>query len=362
MGEIKTLVKNTTPNNISEFIESIENKCHKIITSTKNIKKKKKIKREDNFIPGFSNYMLLFEYDYKVQQLKLFANKYKLKTTGNKDQLFFRLFTFLYLSYNIVKLQSFVRRWFVLKYYKLHGPAVKKRELCINDSDFITMESIKEIHFHQFFSYIDDVDNKIYGFDLVSLYNMFKKNEHSVYYKNPYNRTPFPLTIIKQIKSMIKLSKIIHIPIDFKFENDISISNEKLLELRILEVFQKINSYGNYTEQKWFYDLTIYKLNKFIHELIEIWNFRANLPNSEKILISPNGNPFRNLNNIHTHGNIYIVRKTVIDIMDNFLNGTNLGSRQLGANLLLCALTLVSADAANAMPWFYQSVVYNSLA
>lgn len=358
MGEIKSLVNTRPKNNLSQYIESLESKAHNIIAMMKNIKKKK-IKREDNFIPDFSNYTLLFEYNYKVPQLKLIAYKYKLKTSGNKEQLFFRIFTFLYLSHNIVKFQSFVRKWFVQKYYKLHGPAAKKRELCINDSDFITMEPIQEIHFHQFFSYIDDIDNKIYGFDLVSLYNMLKKNEFSIRYKNPYNRRPFPLEIIKQMKSMIKLSKIIHITIEFAFENDTPLSNEKLLELKILEVFQKINSCGHYTEPKWFYDLTINKLNKFINELIEIWNFRANLPNSEKILISPNGNPFRNLNNIiHIHGNIHIIRKIVIDIMDNFLNGTNLGVRQLGANLLLCALTLVSTDAANAMPWFYDSVVY----
>jgi hypothetical protein len=362
MGEINTgLVKNAKNNTVSEYIELLESKCNKLLTMIKSTRKKKKIKREDNFIPSFTNYILLFEYDYKVPQLKLMANKYKLKTSGNKDQLFFRLFTFLYLSYNIVKLQSFIRGRFVRKYYKLHGPAAKKRELCINETDFITMEPIQEIAFHQFFSYTDASDNKIYGFDLVSLYNMLKKNESSLYYENPYNRKHFPLSIIKQMKTMIKLSKIIHIPIDFTFENDIVISNEKLLELRILEVFQKINSCGNYTEPKWFYDLTIHKLNKFINELIEIWNFRANLPLSEKLLIAPNGNPFRSLNNniLHNHRtNIHIIRKIIIEVMDDFLNGIHLGTRQLGANLLLCALTLVSADAANAMPWFYESVIY----
>ena len=52
------------------------------------------------------------------------------------------------------------------------------------------------------------------------------------------------------------------------------------------------------------------------------------------------------------------LREVAIEIMSKLVrSGINEGSRSLGANLVLCALTLVSTDAAEAMPWFYHSVM-----
>ena len=39
--------------------------------------------------------------------------------------------------------------------------------------------------------------------------------------------------------------------------------------------------------------------------------------------------------------------------------GINNASKSLGANYILCALTLVNTDAAENLPWLYQSVSTN---
>ena len=39
--------------------------------------------------------------------------------------------------------------------------------------------------------------------------------------------------------------------------------------------------------------------------------------------------------------------------------GINNASKTLGANYILCALTLVNNDAAENLPWLYQSVSAN---
>lgn len=47
-----------------------------------------------------------------------------------------------------------------------------------------------------------------------------------------------------------------------------------------------------------------------------------------------------------------------MDIMVN--SGINNDSKSLGCYYILSALTLVNSDAAESMPWLYESVSYNS--
>ena len=74
-------------------------------------------------------------------------------------------------------------------------------------------------------------------------------------------------------------------------------SNEKVIELRALSLFQNINALGNYSDSQWFLSLTKLQLIKFIKELADIWNYRAQIDEQTKNKICPlHGNPFRYLN------------------------------------------------------------------
>jgi hypothetical protein len=53
-----------------------------------------------------------------------------------------------------------------------------------------------------------------------------------------------------------------------------------------------------------------------------------------------------------------IVQDIALTIMERLTrDGINRDSRCLGANFVLCALTLVSNDAANSLPWLFHSVL-----
>jgi hypothetical protein len=294
-----------------------------------------------------------------VNQLKQFSLHYKLKTGGNKNELRLRLFSYLYLSNNIIKIQKKIRGMFVKHYLSLHGPASFNRKICVNECDFVTMEPLDEIDFHHFISYTDTNkpdNNYVYGFNIVSLHNMLKKTDKGTI--NPYNRKPFPLFLLKNMRTIIKLSKMIHVPINLNFEDD-KLSIEKEMELRVLSLFQRMDALGNYTDPKWFINLNNYEIKQFLRELHDIWKYRCGIPLDIKRKICPqSGDPFNRLNygilNIET--NIYMLRKTTLDILEKFMNGSDAVHKQLGVNLILCALTLVSNQAAIALPWFYDSV------
>jgi hypothetical protein len=159
------------------------------------------------------------------------------------------------------------------------------------------------------------------------------------------------------------MSKILHIPINLKIETEnLNVSSEKALELRVLGVFQMIDSLGNYINPKWFNDLNNYQLKKFLKELNDIWTYRAGLlPEIQHNICPPIGRPFRNFN-LHILNNndvsLIYLKKSALEIIENFLCSPDDENRKLGANLILCALTLVSHDAAIALPWFYEAVTY----
>lgn len=346
---------NHNNNLIEDYMNNIYEKCEKLIPYTKSIRK---INDDDLTIPSIDNYHDIYKYNYNNGQLKSFAKIYKLKISGNKTQLINRIFSFLYLSSYIVKIQKCFRGRLQRKYNFLHGPANIIRELCNNKCDFITLQPLEEINFHQFISY-RDVDDFVYGFDITSLYHLILKNNKDV--KNPYNRTNIPEYVLKNIKTLIKLSIILKSPINLEIEDEtINMSVEKIMEMKCLSLFQKIDSLGNYSNPEWFLSLNRIKIIKFVRELIDIWNFRAQLSIEVKRNISPpNGDAFREINvqTINYELNIVILKKLIIEVLDKFIsNGIDTDSKALAAYYILASLTLVNENAASSLPWLFQSV------
>jgi hypothetical protein len=162
---------------------------------------------------------------------------------------------------------------------------------------------------------------------------------------------------------MLRLSKILKIHINLHFEDDSqNVSSEKAIELRALALFQTIDSLGNYSNPQWFLSLNKNQIIKFIRELCDIWNYRAQLSQETKRNICPpNGDPFRNLSMpyLHTEVNIINIKKKVLEVLEKLVNsGSDKDSKSLGAYYVLCSLTLVNHEAATSLPWLFQSVSY----
>ena len=346
---------------------------HYLNLSIKNKKSYVKISDSDFIIPQFIDYSNILKYNYNVSQLRSIAKHYKLSTSGNKDYLKKRLFNFLYYSYNIIIVQKYVRYFLTKKYIKCHGPAFYNRSLCSNDVDFCTLDNLNAIRYNQFISFTDN-NSHIYGFDIKSLYNLFiksdnaKKNSNSnsnlSNVLNPFTNVFFSHSILEQLLEYIRLTKLLELELDLNYDELIIVSLNKQLEMKILTLFQRIDSLGNYTNIKWFMELDKYGLIHFIRELADIWNYRANLTQETKrAIVPPSGNPFHsdhiNINNLPQY-NFIQIKKYSIQIIDLMINkGINETSCVLGSYYVLCALTMVSSDAADSLPWLYEAVNIN---
>ena len=353
----KKTVSNTSV--IDEYMNAIYLNCEKRQSI---IKTPLKVNDKNFTVPSIENYDYVLKFNYNISQLKEIAKKYNLKKTGNKNELTQRIYSFLYFSSFIIKIQKRVRGTFARKYKFLRGPASINRKICTNTDDFITLESLDEIKFHNFISF-KDADNFVYGFDIASLYTLFIKSKNREDIRNPYNRNAMPEQLFKNIRSIIQLGRLLKIHINLDHEDDLSsVSNEKVIELRTLTLFQNIDALGNYSNSMWFLSLNKIQIIKYVKELNDIWVHRAQLTDEIKGKICPpNGDPFRNLSlsYIYTEPNMSNVRKVVLEVLEKFVNsGIDTDSRTLGAYYVLGALTLVNEDAATSLPWLFQSLNY----
>lgn len=309
---------------------------------------------------------------YKVRELKEIAKSNKLHISGTKPVLIERIINYFSKVKNVVKIQSIFRMYLVKMIIRMKGLALKNKTICVNDSDFYTLEPLNKINFFDFFSYCDD-KNFTYGFDINSLMILFKKPG---LVKNPYNRDQIPFNIIKNATIIAKINKYL-----FKKSKPIEIENNlyreaviekmrnirnKEVNTRIEEVFYEIDSLGNYSSSSWFKDLTAELYMNLLKYLYDIWNYRANMPTTVKRKICPFFNPFldglenTNIRNRENIENIEVMKGICLTVIENIIyTGINNEYRQIGAMHVLSALTLVSPNARAGLPWLYESVDLN---
>ena len=415
-------------------------------------KKNAKLEKPSPSEISFHNYNILNEEneknaDYKVAELKEMCaiiqrdfDYKKVKLSGTKGELRQSVYNFYHHTFHCIKIQlkfnSFLRR----KLNKLRGPALSNREICINETDFYSLDPIRDIPNQQFFSYeevkVDNDNDKCsnddekskskkscyYGFDIASIYNLILsdngvENEYGLTRRNiwnesnnPYNRNKIMPNVVRDILKIIKLDRILsrkrvlknnknkkmtknqmmnNNNYEYDNNNYVAENNNNAIvgssgagmnialpqdvltphqrfQQHVLRLFQTINALGHYSDPEWFVALTYEQHITFLRELIDIWNYRAELsPQARRTIYPPYGDPFPHyvLGWVTHQFYIYLSPENIINInltvIERFINSAvSEGDRCLGSNFILCALTLVSIPAREALPWLYQSVMH----
>ena len=335
---------------------------NEILNEKQNNNNNKKKSSNEFTMPTKENYEILMSKTYTIKQLREVAahHQIKLKGVSVKTDILARIYNYFKLYDSASIIQKAWRRHLFRQYNLIRGPARFNRSLCVNDTDFFTMDDLKDIPFTQFFSY-KDLDNTIYGFDIMSIYNLFDKGLDKI--TNPYNRNPFPRSVKKNMIKIIWLSKLFKDKLQLEMKEDNEYNNTVhpiiTLENRVHDVFHDIDILGNYTNANWFLSLDQVQLVRFILEMNDIWSYRAGLTDRVKRDICPDHRDlFRMMYIIDIRAApITILIELSLSIIEKLIkSGNTRDYRCLGANYVLCALTLVSPQAAEALPWLYQSV------
>jgi hypothetical protein len=326
---------------------------------------------------------------YKVPQLKMIAKYNDLYVSGTKPLLLLRITSHFHRTKCVIKIQSLFRKYLVSVYFKIRDKKTSCK-LCVNDTDFYTMDSLNEIPFYDFFSYTDK-QGFTYGFHIHSLVSLFKNGGIFI---NPYNRENFDISIIRNLSSIIRLNRILFKNKKiYNLDSLILDTNENIINItqnedniltnisdirhdtlhklderrtrslysRIEEVFMEIDFLGNYTQSSWFSRLNYIGCTNFIQYLIDIWNYRSDMSMEIRSQICPFFNPFYyRVFNLPTHiDNGSIIQHRALTVMENIVfSGGDVEYRKLGIIHILTALTLVSSEARYALPWLYESAIF----
>ena len=330
---------------------------------------------------------------YSLADLRMLCSHYGIKKSGTKPELTQRIYTFLKQTYYIVRLQRVFRRFISNKYRTLCGPGYLQTSKCVNDTDFYTFDKLSKIRPMELFTYRDN-DDKIYGFHIASIFHLIISSYPNI--TNPYNRNVIPSRVVKNVYEKLIYGSFLGFRVSVKLadngddgdDGDDSgrggddagnlnggvgggvggggggLTREKQEELFIVDLFQHINTLGNYSDSEWFITLQRAELIRFIRNIHDIWYYRANLTQEMKERICPpNGNPFV-LHNAQVNLNVLTlltdpeIRTICVSIIDRIVRrGVTREDQCLGAFYVLATLTIVNQDARNAMPWLYEAVL-----
>ena len=222
---------------------------------------------------------------------------------------------------------------------------ILKRTTCVNDMDIISYTSKYDIPNKFFYIFYDNISNRTYAYDIRSLLEIIK----SEYPSCPYTFRKF--TYEEKVNIMIYCYTLYDKCININMEKP-PLSPEEDLEMKMKDVFHKINMLDNYANYIWFKNLELNELINLYIKCEDMWNFRLAMTIESKTKIVNDGQafviPLGIIKNIKSK---FKLRHVLLDDFYRFVTeGIDRDERKLGAILILSALVEVSNSAAYALP------------
>jgi len=355
---------------------------------------------------------------YTLSILKQVCKTYKLCISGRKQEVIDRITAHFNKIRTSIVVQKYTRRYLVKIVTSNYKMNEKLRGSCVNDTDFSTLDPLSEIPPDHLYCYTD-TDKFTYGFNITSLIELLRNN-HKI--SNPYNRTPiskkqqnniisvYNMSILiipsfKEYKMYYSLTnnmysrvsprivamnrmapleavlldynpepssynnyhppyniRLLANPIQFAQYQQIVLTRQEPIQVRIDRIFTEIDRLGNYTQSTWFTDLTHLQYARLYRALYDIWNYRGQLSQELKMQICPFHGPFEGIFPVsvrHLDLSVDDLKSACLIAFENMIySGINSEIRQIGVMHSLTALTIVSSSARHALPWLFESMEF----
>ena len=309
----------------------------------------------NKLLQSFNHYKLSFsEYQLiELSRIRSQGSNYNYELFATKRLEFAKiqlksLFKTIYIGCQnyeaIIKIQNNFRIYNLHKNIKLRGLACYNRDICVNQTDFYTMDDIVDIPNNEFYSYTDS-DKFTYGFHIDSIWELVKKKKNRI--MNPYNRDIFNENMKDQVTFLHRIKKQ-NIKID---KNKPSI--QILVKSKCIDLLSKIDMFGYQTNINWLYNQSPVNLRYFFRRLSHHWNFK--IGNDLKLSILPNGDIINeNYTSLTrtTNNNKFKLLDKILTVLDAMVSSSeNLDDRNSAAITILYALADVSNEVKQSNPW-----------
>tara|TARA_B100001057_G_C22845209_1_gene948742 strand:- start:663 stop:2198 length:1536 start_codon:yes stop_codon:yes gene_type:complete len=257
----------------------------------------------------------------------------------------FETIVIAYLNYDkVIKIQNNFKKYLIHKNIKYRGYGLYCRKLCVNDTDFYSLDTLEDIPNNKFFSY-KDARGFVFGFHIDSINELFKKKRGRV--KNPYNRDYFSLDVKDKLTYLTS-----------KNNKNIKLDQHKIafkisVRLKTIDVFTKIDLFGYQTNIDWIYEKSTTTLKYFYKKLSNYWNYRLGLSTQLKRKILPEHDlVLANRNILTSTLDKYKLLDKILNVLDALVsNGEGEDDKNLGSIIILHALSEISDECAASNPW-----------
>ena len=309
--------KDNNDKKIYERLELYERIINNISTSIYSIRKSIKYCKLNGFINTKNSKQVL------IADLKKFIAKERYYE-ANKAKL--------------ILVQSIMRKWLI-----------HRRAKCSNDTDILTFTCKYEIPSQYFYVFYDAITKKRYAYDIRTLVEII----NSDYLSCPYTFRKF--TDDERNRIMNYAKKLEEKNIIIKIEKP-ELNEKEEIEMRMKDVFHKINMLDNYTDHTWFKNLNLHQLINLYVITEDIWNYRSNMTSEAKCKIVKNGTVFNiPIQFIKSQKSVSKMQDILLtDFMRCITEGEDINEKKLGAILILTGLVEVSVSAAIALPHLIQ--------
>lgn len=339
-------------------------------TSPQLEERRKRVNASQFKIVGYDNYELLCKCNYNMNQLKIIAKHYQLKLSGNKQELLHRIYNSLKLGKYATIIQSYYRRYLVNKFIHVRGDAVLNRAKCVNESDFYTLDDVKDIPIEAFVS-IREVqcgNEYVYGFHLDSLHEYIKvqTQKEDAEIENPYTRTAFQCDIIERVKQCIMTAKCLGYELEQPTQVIHEIQQAWTVERELRQCLMTIDDMGhlgNYVNHTWFDELTSADaFYRFCMLTYDIWDYRIGLTPEMKQMMCGGLRtclePYTIYHLKKYSHQIGRLKHIALKIVKNLISkSSNEDYRKNGGMIVITGLTAVNPNARLAFPALYMSLL-----
>ncbi len=243
----------------------------------------------------------------------------------------------------VMKVQAMVRRWLILR-----------RAKCANKTDIITMDTIYEIPGKFFYIFHDKKGKNFYGYDIrVFTKILYDPLNPKHVPKCPYTHRVLEHDDIIMVEAYIERMRKRGVSLEIERPR---MSKEKEIELKCIDIFGKMDHLDNYTNHRWFMDLSQTQLIKFYNVGRDIWNYRLGMAPSAKLNILSDGRAFEIKDDyLKSLPSKIALQNMVLNEVNRFVTeGKSREDKKLGAMLMLTTLVEVSSAAAQAIPHLVQ--------
>jgi hypothetical protein len=320
---------------------------------------------DDITIDNYVNYNI---HKMRMSDLKLLSKKFKLdiKKIKRKKTLYELLTVFLSSTNNISKskknlytlsnVQAIVKSKYIQNIFGISNIYRTKcsnkfdinGELFWDDSDKKTTinTKLKAINVYGFFE-----NNIGYCFTIKGFADNLKH-----YGKNPYTCQLFSKKTLQNFEHRNKYIEENEYNFFKNTTKTMIIPKNKKVKFRAIRLFQILDSLGNYTDYKWFMNLSVNRLKLMYFYGKDIWNYQFTDIEQKKKILPPHGIAFtenyQRINGFRTSQKEQLQTVLLNQIEALITKGETEEYSKIGAWIVLTILVKASREAQRALPYY----------